>query len=180
MSKGTILFLNGTSSSGKTSIANELLRLLEREQYMYLSVDHAISGVNEMLIHMYGPQLTRAEVNKIEAEEWIENSVISLFHHTILAFSTMGKNVIVDHVLADLTWLEECVQLFSNTKTYFIRVQCPLEELERRELRRGDRPIGLARAQFDKVHQQCEYDLEVNTYSHTITECAAAIKDFIG
>ena len=179
MSNGTILFLNGTSSSGKTSLSNELLRLLDGEQYMYLSVDHAISGMNEMLIHMYGPQLSEAEVNKIEAEEWIESSVISLFHHTILAFSMIGKNIIVDHVLVDLAWLEECQQLLSNSKIFYIGVHCPLEELERREMNRGDRPIGLARAQFNKVHQKCEYNLEVNTYSHSIAECAAAIKEFI-
>lgn len=48
MSKGTIILLNGTSSAGKTSLSNALSQLLDQD-YMYLSVDHAIAGANDML-----------------------------------------------------------------------------------------------------------------------------------
>jgi chloramphenicol 3-O-phosphotransferase len=40
---------------------------------------------------------------------------------------------------------------------------CPLEELERRELARGDRRIGEARVDFHTAHAFCTYDLEVDS-----------------
>lgn len=149
------------------------------EDFIYLSVDNAITGANDMLMNMFGNQITREEISTIEHEEMIENPVISLFHHCIMAFSRIGKNVIVDHVLIDRSWFEECIKLLHNTQTYFIGVHCPLEELERRERERGDRPIGLAKAQFEIVHKHSRYDLEVNTNNNSITECADMIKEFI-
>ncbi|MCL6603677.1 MAG: chloramphenicol phosphotransferase CPT family protein [Paenibacillus sp.] len=178
MHRGTVIFLNGTSSAGKTSISKELIRILE-DEFIPLSVDQAISGVNDMLMNMFGEHITKEEIKTIEDEEMIEAPVISLFHHYISAFTKKGKNIIVDHVLVDPKWLEECNHLLINTQTFFIGVHCPLDELERRERERGNRPIGLARAQYGIVHQQCQYDLEVNTYTNSITECAIMIKEFI-
>lgn len=175
---GTVIFLNGTSSSGKTSISNELIQLLE-EDFIYLSVDNAIAGVNDMLMSMFGNHISKEEIRTIEREEIIENSVVSLFHHYILAFSRMGKNIVVDHVLIEPGWLEECIQLLQHTQTYFIGVRCPFDELERREQIRGDRPIGLAQAQFEIVHKHRIYDLEVNTHTNSINDCARMIKQLI-
>ncbi len=47
---------------------------------------------------------------------------------------------------------------------------------EARERRRGDRMIGLARWQFDRVHRGMAYDLELETSRATAMECAEAIK----
>jgi chloramphenicol 3-O phosphotransferase len=178
MKNGTIIFLNGTSSAGKTSISNELMQILD-EDFMYLSVDNAIAGVNEMLMSMFGEHISREEIRTIENEEIIENSVISLFHHYIMAFSLIGKNIIVDHVMIEPKWLEECIQLLHNTQTFYVGVHCPIDELERRERDRRDRPIGLAKAQFEIVHKYSKYDLEVNTIDNSTTECANMIKEFI-
>ncbi len=58
-------------------------------------------------------------------------------------------------------------------------VKCPLEELERRELARGDRQIGFARMQYERVHRYGEYDYEIDTHDHTPEECAAQLKDLL-
>ncbi|TAG45582.1 MAG: hypothetical protein EAZ30_15545 [Betaproteobacteria bacterium] len=47
------------------------------------------------------------------------------------------------------------------TGSFFVGVYCPLEELERRELTRGDRRIGEAKADFETTHRFCAYDMEV-------------------
>jgi chloramphenicol 3-O phosphotransferase len=178
MKSGTVIFLNGTSSAGKTSISNELIQILE-EDFIYLSVDNAIAGVNDMFMSMYGEHITREEIRTIENEEIIENSVISLFHHYIMAFSMIGKNIIVDHVLIEHRWFVECINLLHNTQTFYVGVHCPLDELERRERERRDRPIGLAKAQFEIVHKDSRYDFEVNTNNNSVIECANKIKEFI-
>lgn len=43
----------------------------------------------------------------------------------------------------------------------------------------GDRLIGLAHSQFDKVYSYNEYDLEVNTEVLNPSECAEKILGFI-
>lgn len=44
MNKGHIIFLNGTSSSGKTTIAKALQEKLA-EPYMYVSVDECVTRI---------------------------------------------------------------------------------------------------------------------------------------
>ncbi len=45
-----------------------------------------------------------------------------------------------------------------------------------RERSRGDRLIGLSRWQYDKVHRDRTYDLEIDTSDATPLECAELIK----
>jgi chloramphenicol 3-O phosphotransferase len=42
-------------------------------------------------------------------------------------------------------------------------LHCPLPELERREVARGDRRMGEARADYRKVHSFGVYDLDLNS-----------------
>ncbi|MNP75121.1 Chloramphenicol 3-O phosphotransferase [compost metagenome] len=69
--------------------------------------------------------------------------------------------------------------MFFDQPTIFIGVICSKEELIRREQIRGDRQIGLANSQFDKVYCFNEYDLEVNTEELSPIECAEKILSFI-
>jgi chloramphenicol 3-O phosphotransferase len=55
-------------------------------------------------------------------------------------------------------------------------VHAPLNVLEERERQRGDRLIGLARWQYDRVHEGMTYDLEVDTASVSALECAELIR----
>jgi len=57
----------------------------------------------------------------------------------------------------------------------FVKVNCPLHELERRELERGDRTIGQAKSQLTNMDFNTIYDLEVNTYENSTEECAKII-----
>ncbi len=54
----------------------------------------------------------------------------------------------------------------------------PLAVLEGRERQRKDR--GLARWQYDLVHQGKIYDLEVDTSTATAMDCARKIKQAFG
>jgi chloramphenicol 3-O phosphotransferase len=61
----------------------------------------------------------------------------------------------------------------------FVKVDCPLDELKRREAARGDRRPGLAEYQFHRVHQNKQYDITVNTASMTVDECVEAIMNWM-
>lgn len=67
--------------------------------------------------------------------------------------------------------------LLSPFAVFMVGVFAPLDVLEARELRRDDRLIGLARWQYDRVHKDMSYDLEIDTSIATPMECAELIKE---
>jgi chloramphenicol 3-O phosphotransferase len=56
-----------------------------------------------------------------------------------------------------------------------VRVDCALEVVEARERDRGDRLVGLARAQYDIVHRHPRYDARVDTAVDGPDVAAAAV-----
>ena len=62
-----------------------------------------------------------------------------------------------------------------NHPVLFVWVDCPLEELERRERARGDRSSGQAKWQYEHIHAHGVYDVTVNTHEMTSEACADAI-----
>lgn len=164
-SRGLIIFLNGTSSSGKSSIATELLRILD-ETYFHMSIDdfHAMRVDRDI-----APDDLQAEIDRTAKG----------FHRAVAGMAEAGNNVVVDHVLTQPWRLADCLELFAPESVVFVGVRCPLEEVQRRERRRGDRDAGLAERQFHQVHQHATYDIECDTSVSTPLDCAESIKAFL-
>ncbi|WP_217593925.1 AAA family ATPase [Cohnella sp. GbtcB17] len=169
MPSGTVIFLNGTSSSGKTSISLELQRILD-EPYLHVSVD-------KFLYMLPLDYLNGSKTAEITKDAML--NVIKGMHHALPALVATGNNLIVDHVLEERQWLDECVMLLADYKVLFVSVNCSLEELQRRERERGDRNIGLANHQYNLVHTHGIYDLEINTEFNKTHECAQQIKQYL-
>lgn len=163
-----IIFLNGTSSSGKSSIAAELLRVLDMP-YFHLSVD-AIGALRavERTLELDGPELADV-LRRTRAG----------FHRAVAGMAQAGNDVVVDHVLSEPWRLQDCLEVLEGLDVVFVGVRCPLAELERREAARGDRVAGQAAAQFEEVHQHGLYDFECDTSTSSPRECALAIKEFV-
>lgn len=161
---GQIIFLNGTSSSGKSSIARELLRTLDTAHY-YLPVD------------AFNAMRSQRPMTDDELDEVLDRLAHG-FHRAVAGMAAAGNNVVVDHVLREPSWLLECLDLFGGD-VVFVGVHCPLPELQRRERERGDRRIGRAEYHFHRVHQHGLYDVEVDTSTSSPHDCAAQIKDFL-
>ena len=112
-------------------------------------------------------------------QEWAH--IIGGFHTAAAAMARAGNLVIVDDVLEDNPpWVENLLELFDGLEVVFIGVHCPLEELERRERERKDRKEGMARLQFEQVHAQAVYDIEVDTSVLSLEECASVIMERMG
>lgn len=62
-----------------------------------------------------------------------------------------------------------------NHSTCFVCVLCDLTELQKREISRGDRHIGLSKGQFSNIHINKTYDLIVDTTSLAVEEVAKKI-----
>jgi chloramphenicol 3-O phosphotransferase len=88
------------------------------------------------------------------------------------------NNLIVDHVLVDKSWLDQCLQLLGDRYVLFVGLSCPLEELERRERERDSRRQGFARAQIENIHQGKMYDIELDTHILSVQECVERVLEF--
>jgi chloramphenicol 3-O phosphotransferase len=169
---GKIVILNGTSSSGKTSIVKALQEILD-EPYLDAGIDKFIW----MLPERYLDRPLWDEVLGLATQAGdVGHRLMSGMHQAIAALSRGGNNVVADHVLVEPQWLQECVTLFSDLPAFLVAVRCPLEVLEQREQMRKNRTWGQARAQFGLVHAHGMYDLEVDTSVYSAEECAAQIK----
>ena len=104
---------------------------------------------------------------------------VANFHATLPILAASRFPIVVDHVFEQHAWFEACRDALKTRRTCWVGVRCSLEELERRELARGDRRRGLARWQFMRVHEGKPYALEVDTSRRTPEECAAAILEFV-
>lgn len=167
MQKGKIIFLNGVSSSGKTTIAKTLQKKLT-EPYCWLSVDAFLHTMDDFF-------LNDQEWLGAGGIEWIWKA-LSAFHKTIKTLSDVGLNVIVDHVVQKQSWLDECLDLLRDNDVLFVHVTCPVEELSRREKERGDRQIGQGESQLEKLLPKDDiYDITIDTFSSSKEECADEI-----
>ncbi|ANY67828.1 chemotaxis protein [Paenibacillus sp. BIHB 4019] len=175
MKQGIIVLMNGTSSSGKTSISIELMNQKEI-LFHHLSIDDFIK---DFFRNKFSDIEPTREVDEQVIAEIMFAPILSMYYSTIKLFSEMGLNVIVDTVIDNDKRFNESLDLFFDQPTLFIGVICSKEELIRREQARGDRNIGLAASQFSKVYCINEYDLEVNTEEMNPIECAEKILRFI-
>jgi len=160
----TIIFLSGTSCSGKSSIARRLQKLLAAP-FLHVEVDTFLKMVPEEFW----------KTASQDAQWQFLATLVSGFHRALAALSGAGCNLVVDHVLLEPAWLRECVDVLPADKVLFVGVHCSLDELERRERAREDRGAGSARSQFDRVHAARVYDLEVDTQALSPDGCAAKI-----
>ena len=167
MSTAQIIFLNGTSSSGKTTLAKALQDVLD-QPYFHLASDQLVEA---------GALPGRREEGGEFAWAAVRPRFFAGFHRSLAAYAGAGNNLVVDHVMEQAAWLRECVELLAPFEVFFVGVHCPLDELKRRERMRGDRRIGEASEHFRVVHTFSPYDFEVDTSTHTPRENALRIQD---
>jgi chloramphenicol 3-O phosphotransferase len=162
-----IIFLNGASSSGKSSIAKGLQGIIE-VPCIHWCIDDYLGAYQKGL-------WAKKEIVQLE---WPK--IIRGFHTAGAAIARAGNLVIIDDVLeSEPPWVENLLELFNGLSVFFVGVHCPLEELERREKERKERKDGMARLQFDQVHTIAIYDVEVDTAVLNPQECAQIIIDHI-
>ncbi|MCL2815825.1 MAG: chloramphenicol phosphotransferase CPT family protein [Oscillospiraceae bacterium] len=165
MEKGKIIYLEGVSSSGKTTLAKTLQNRLS-EPYFWLASDiflgmAPIKFQNDMEL-MY-PK--------------IESSLIN----TVKLFSEINLNVIVDIVHIGKV-RNNFVKALHEFPVMYVNVTCPLEELRRREKERENadpRKIGTAESQIQGLPPQGTYDIIVNTHENSSEECADKIIEML-
>jgi chloramphenicol 3-O phosphotransferase len=167
----TIIFLNGTSSSGKTTLLKALQKQLP-EPFLDMGIDRFIW----MLPSRYLDRPLWDDVlGKAVHSGPVGRTLFSGMHHAIAAAAQQGNNIIADHVFVEKAWVEECASLFSDMNAYLVGIHCPLDILEQREKDRKDRTLGQARSQFDVIHKYTKYDLELDTSKLSTETCVQKV-----
>lgn len=175
MQPGTIIFLNGTSSAGKSSILACLQHTLDQP---YLE-----AGMDKFIFMLPGRYLERPLWDAVLGDAATAGEhghmLFAGMHHAIAGLARCGNNVLADHVLVEPRWVVECAALFADMPAYLIGVRCPLGVIEQRERDRADRTLGQAAKQIDRAHAHGVYDFEVDSARNSPAACAALIKAFV-
>lgn len=178
-----IILLNGVGSVGKSSIA-KALQTITRDPFLYVAMDAFLDMLPEALwghpdgivfetVHEGG------KPSVIIRSGSTAQRLLGGMRQAIAAMARQGNNLIVDDVLleGDNAAYEAALAGLDVAR---VGVFAPLEILEAREAGRDDRMIGLARWQFDRVHKDMTYDLEVDTSHATAKQCAELIRNKFG
>jgi len=164
MDKGRIIFLNGVTSSGKTSIVEALQ---EREDVFFYVV------ANDLFQEMVGEKFLQENYWKYLSE------VIIMMYHTAKLYSDMGKNVLIDGILVEREEIkphyEQLKEILKDNPLDIVEVYCPLEICRERNIARGDRFENQSQEQFDLMAEDIKYSMRVDTSVMNSAECAEAI-----
>lgn len=175
----TIVLLNGVGSAGKSSIARAL-QTITIEPFLHVQMDTFIGmlpddlqdhadGFSYETIQQGGRPSVVIRTGPVGAR------TLRGMRHAIAAMAGQGNNLIVDDVLCNGE-IADYVELLSAFDLHLVGVMAPLEVLEEREAKRADRMPGLARWQYERVHKDTRYNLEVDTSRLMPLECARRIQ----
>lgn len=174
-----VIVLNGGSSSGKSSIAACLQAQLNGT-WLVLGVDDLIRALS------HGPLDTTAGGT---LEITPEGSVVVgvafraaelAWYEGLAAMARTGTGLIVDEVfLGGGTSQDRLHAAFSDLAVLWVGVRCDAAVAEARERQRGDRIIGQARDQAERVHQGVRYDVVVDTDDVPPSESARSLVTWI-
>ena len=164
MNKGRIIFLNGVTSSGKTSIVEALQN--REDCYFYVVA-------NDLFQEMVGERFLRQDY-------WGHLSrVIILMYHTAKLFSDMGHDVLIDGILVERPEIaphyQQMLDILQDNPLSIVEVACPLDVCRERNIARGDRYETQSQEQAGLMAKDIQYAMTVRTDMNTPEECAEAI-----
>jgi chloramphenicol 3-O phosphotransferase len=168
-----VIVLNGSSSSGKTSLARSLQTILP-EPWLTFGVDTLIEAMPASMQTLDAGIVFGSDglVTTGAAFQVLDNA----WSYGIAAMARTGARVIVDEVFlggekSQLRWKTA----LQGLEVLWVAVRCDLEVANARELLRGNRVQGMAEKQAEIVHKGVHYDLEVDTTTCSSLECAKNI-----
>ena len=136
MIKGQIILLNGSSSSGKSTLAAALQKTLDKP-YHYMSLDRYVHQSEKLFSGFQKLDQSAAASSPVmnhpkllsspEPSGLFFLSVVPRFHLAIAEVANSGNRITVDHVLDQKVWLKQCVTLLNGFEVVFVGLHVAAE-----------------------------------------------------
>lgn len=183
-----VIFLNGTSSAGKTALA----RAIQDESevpFVYWGIDTLFGLVPPTWGGGRDGPLSRDGFwyDRTSRDEDGRPRVVIRYGDVgrrmlrsgcaaAAAFARGGDHLVIDEMLLTPDLMPMWMEALAGLGVHLVCVNCPLAVAEQRELARRRTEIGLARGHFDIVHDHgCPYDAVVDTTTGTAAELARRV-----
>jgi len=156
-----LIVIDGASSSGRTSLVRHLARRGDCRGY---HVDEFAGNLPaDVWSRCAGSDLGWAEIGE-------------RFNEFLHERSRIERPLVADVFYKLPRARDHLFGLFGRDRVFYVQLYCQLDELERRELLRGDRHVGLARSQFEPVYAFTGYDLRIDSTHRCVGECADVLR----
>ena len=179
----TCIVLNGTSCSGKSSIA-AALQVLWPRPLQVTGIDTFLASQSKRFFALDGRVVAGfsrvpATVDGQPAFRWVPGplglGMINASHAYWAACADAGLDQVIDDVWLVPDQPAGLQDVLIAANTLWVGVHCPLAIAEVRERERGDRILGTVRGQYAAVHTFRKYDVNVDTSVATSQQCAEVI-----
>lgn len=187
MNSGRVILLNGSSSAGKTTLAQMLQQVLP-EPWQLISLDQFRDGLPARFRGLNSPAGTpgarglnitpvEGDGRRVTAIRFgdVGERMLRGMRRAVAAFAREGGNVIVDDLLLEEAYVRDYVEALRGLSVTLVGVRCRLDVVNAREASRPGRFPGTAESHFDTVHAHCRYDVEVDTHSTPPRACAERV-----
>lgn len=155
--KGKVIFLNGYTSTGKTSMCKELI---SRKRYP---------------VYILGYDMFEETIPEGSYTEARYAKAIIAMYHAARSLSDQGQDVIIDGLIMQMEGLEHhyatLKDLFEGYPLKIINVTCPFEILRDRNIARGDRSVNQSEIQSTKVADDIDFYCSIDSGRLTVPEC---------
>ena len=168
MKKGIILYLNGVTSTGKSTVAKEIQ---EKSELNFYHLSH------DIFQQMGSPKFLRQNYFKHLGEAILQA------YQTAKLMSGNGINIIYDGMMLEIDELKPHYQkiktIFKDSPIKLVEVCCPLEICRQRNIERQDRGENQSEEQSQIMAKDVEYDISVDTSVNSAKQCTKIIIDSI-
>lgn len=150
----TVVVLNGTSSSGKTTIARAFQELAPG-RFLNFSIDSILSALP--------PGVTRRITSGEDISDLDIRALVTAFYACVRTLLDLGHDLVIDHAVAARYHADLFIEAAGSHHVLLVGLDCPEELLRQREKERGDRRIGTASLQQPHIHTWLDYDLRIDS-----------------
>jgi len=190
----TIIFMIGTPSSGKTSIAKALQKQLD-QPYLYAPTDTFVNMLPSSYIELesqhkqgiyYVRDTSQAELRTYVKLGPIAQKLTTGIIRAIAGLASADLNIICEGVIWEKAIIQEAACGWKDFRVFFIHINPSLELIEQRESQRkdwfggGERVKGHVRGAYETIQTFGNiYDLVIDTTDMTAAQGAEKIIAFM-
>lgn len=194
-----LLIINGTSSTGKTTLARALQDSWP-SALIYLGLD---SWITMTLAGRYWDAAT--QLTDIKSDAWVQqgthfikphspanaspwvtiesgpisDQLVFAMHDTAMHLMQQGFDVVLDCVLLKAIWQEDLLTKSAQSRRCFIHMTAPEPVLIERELKRGDRMRDVFRNLSQTIHTNIKYDLVIDSDQNNPSQSVAHVHQWL-